>query len=95
MMYVVSYDISGDKLRTKVAAELENFGKRVQYSVFECRLDRKRFTVLYQRLCTLMTGCEDGNIKIYRLCQQCENKIRIIGDCDKPEKTKDEEVIVI
>jgi len=36
---VVSYDIVDDKRRTKLAKKLCDFGKRVQYSVFECDLD--------------------------------------------------------
>ena len=36
-MYIVSYDITSNKLRRKIAKELENYGVRVQYSVFECR----------------------------------------------------------
>ena len=35
-MYVISYDISENKIRNKVAKILEGYGKRIQYSVFEC-----------------------------------------------------------
>ena len=37
-MYVVSYDITSDRLRNKIAKTLEGYGTRIQYSVFECRL---------------------------------------------------------
>ena len=40
-MYVVSYDISSDRLRNKVARTLEGYGTRIQYSVFECKLSEK------------------------------------------------------
>ena len=36
-MLVVSYDISDDKLRTKLAKFLCKFGYRLQYSVFQIR----------------------------------------------------------
>ena len=36
-MLVVSYDISEDKLRTKLAKFLSKFGYRLQYSVFQIR----------------------------------------------------------
>ena len=39
MFYLVSYDIPDTKRRTKLAKTLEDFGDRVQYSVFECILD--------------------------------------------------------
>jgi CRISPR-associated protein Cas2 len=42
MRVVVSYDISDDKRRRKVAQIMEGYGYRVQYSVFECDLDKKR-----------------------------------------------------
>lgn len=42
-MYVISYDISNDKIRTKIAKELENYGRRVQFSVFECRISLSQF----------------------------------------------------
>ena len=38
MFIVISYDIPADKRRTKLAQLLENYGQRVQYSVFECLL---------------------------------------------------------
>lgn len=57
-MYVISYDISSDSLRTKIAKELENYGLRVQYSVFECKIDRTRFRELYRKLCQLTEGME-------------------------------------
>lgn len=47
-MYLVSYDISSDRRRKKIVNILENYGKRIQYSVFECDLDEKRYTKLYK-----------------------------------------------
>ena len=34
-MFLVVYDIANDKLRTRFAKFLKQFGRRVQYSVFE------------------------------------------------------------
>ena len=39
MYVVVSYDITCDRRRSKVARTLEDHGKRVQYSVFDCILN--------------------------------------------------------
>ncbi|MGP1372035.1 MAG: CRISPR-associated endonuclease Cas2, partial [Almyronema sp.] len=36
MLVLVVYDIPDDKRRTKLATFLEGYGRRVQYSVFEC-----------------------------------------------------------
>lgn len=46
MLYVVSYDIPDDKRRTRVHSALTGFGTWVQFSVFECFLDRKQRMLL-------------------------------------------------
>lgn len=78
-MYVVSYDISSDKLRNKVAKTLLDYGKRVQYSVFECRVPQRRFDEMYRKLVLLMAGAEEGSIRFYHLCGKCEKEIQQIG----------------
>ncbi len=50
MLYVVSYDIPDDRRRTRVHSALTGFGTWVQYSVFECFLDRKQRVLLEARL---------------------------------------------
>jgi CRISPR-associated endonuclease Cas2 len=42
MLFIVAYDIPDDGTRSLIADELQNWGHRVQYSVFECDLDEKR-----------------------------------------------------
>jgi len=78
-MYVISYDISNDKVRGKVAKELENYGRRTQYSVFECRISKKQMEQLYTKLLTIMQQEQDGNIRIYQICLRCEEHIQTIG----------------
>lgn len=53
-MYLVSYDISSNRRRRKVAKLMENYGTRVQYSVFECKLEKSVFNKMYQELCDLV-----------------------------------------
>ncbi|MGI0489366.1 CRISPR-associated endonuclease Cas2 [Pantanalinema rosaneae CENA516] len=43
LLYVVTYDIPCDKRRKKVADLLEGYGRRVQYSVFECVLTAEKY----------------------------------------------------
>lgn len=78
-MYVISYDISNDRLRNKVAKVLSGYGKRVQYSVFECRIQQKSFEELYIRLALLMADADEGSIRFYHLCGKCEQKIQELG----------------
>lgn len=77
MLFVVAYDIPDDGTRTQVAAELENFGYRVQYSVFECDLDQARSSELMARLRKLV--CAQDSIRIYRICQACAGQVNLLG----------------
>ena len=43
MLAVVAYDIADPKRLQRVAKHCEDFGLRVQYSVFECRLEADIF----------------------------------------------------
>ncbi len=90
-MYVISYDISKDKIRNKVASELENYGKRVQYSVFECELTEEKLKKLYAKLLKLCA--EEGSIRIYVICENCRKKIRMIGTVT--EVKRQEAVIIV
>lgn len=94
-MYVVSYDIVSDRLRSKIAKTLEGYGTRIQYSVFECRLSEKKYMELYGKLMQLMAGVEEGSIRFYSLCGNCEGKIRTIGQTAGHTEQVLEEVIVI
>lgn len=94
-MYLVSYDITSDRLRNKVAKTLEGFGRRVQYSVFECEITEKRYEELYEKLLKLTAGMEEGSIRFYYICKNCERKKRIIGVPEEADKFLREEVMVI
>lgn len=94
-MYLVSYDIPSDRLRNKIAKTLEGYGKRVQYSVFECDLTEKRYKELYQKLLKLAQNVKDGDICFYYICQNCQRKKKVIGVPKSPDKYAQEDVIVI
>jgi CRISPR-associated protein Cas2 len=66
MMWLISYDIAHDKRRYKVRRELESYGRRVQYSVFECELDERRYDRLTKQLGRLINEQEDS-IRLYPL----------------------------
>ena len=90
-MYVVSYDIASDRLRNKIAKILEGYGVRIQYSVFECRLNEKK----YGKLLELMAGAKEGNIRLYSLCENCLSKICTIGQPAEEAERIQKDVIVI
>ena len=76
MLIVVSYDVANDRRRTRLAKELENFGRRVQYSVFECLLDARQLERLRTRLLRRTETSEDD--RIYSLCQDCRGKVEVL-----------------
>jgi CRISPR-associated protein Cas2 len=78
MLYIISYDISDTPRRTKVSKILDDFGDRVQYSVFECLLDQDLVEKMILNLGKVVNSEEDS-IRIHALCRNCEKTIRIIG----------------
>lgn len=70
MDLLVTYDVDtttpeGQRRLTRVARVCEGFGERVQFSVFECRLDAVRFARLLTRLEAVMEP-ELDSINLYR-----------------------------
>ena len=94
-MYVISYDISEDKRRNKVAKLLEGYGRRVQYSVFECHINEKKLKVLYAALMDLTRDMQDGSVYIYTVCGSCEKRRMIIGEENRETEELHKPVIVI
>ena len=87
MKYVViSYDISDDRTRRRVANVLADYGKRVQYSVFECRVDAKTL----EKIITLLKPFAEGNdsIRLYQLCDACVKKVVLLGRGELTEVAK-------
>lgn len=50
MMLIVSYDISNNKLRTRFSKFLEQYGYRLQYSVFELNNSDRLLKVICQKI---------------------------------------------
>lgn len=49
-VYIVTYDISGSKHWRQVFRTMQNYGERLQLSVFQCRLSRRRRAELEAKL---------------------------------------------
>lgn len=94
-MYLISYDIEADRLRNKIAKTLEGYGRRVQYSVFECDLTDKRYRELYQKLSAITKDLKDGDICFYYICKNCQAKKQVMGVPKSTESRNQESVIVI
>jgi len=79
-MYVISYDIASDRLRGKVAKKLLDYGKRVQFSVFECDIEKERYKKLYRELVKLLDGAENAGVRIYFIDKAAQEKTVVIGE---------------
>jgi len=49
-IYFVSYDISSNKLRSKIEKTLKNYGFRIQYSIFQCIADKDKVSKILNAL---------------------------------------------
>lgn len=78
MFVVVSYDIVDDKRRNKLAKLLENYGYRVQYSVFECIVEEEKLKEMKENVSKVIDKNEDS-VRFYKICEGCLKKIDIIG----------------
>lgn len=94
-MYLVSYDITSDKRRRKIAKILENYGKRIQYSVFECDLSEERYRKLYGEIAKATADMEDGSVRFYYLCGNCVPKMQLIEQDRTSVFKANDKVIVI
>ncbi len=81
MLFVISYDVSDDARRHRVSEALKDFGRRVQYSVFECELDDAGLAELRARVEAAIDATEDS-CRWYRLCQGCRTEVWIAGKGD-------------
>lgn len=78
-MYVlVAYDIAHEKRLRRVATVMEDYGTRVQRSVFECLIEEDQLDRLRTELSERIEPGEDS-IRLYRLCQACRDRVEIQG----------------
>ena len=66
----------------KIAKECQNYGQRVQNSVFEVNLEYGKFILLKDRLKKLMDQQNDS-IRFYYLGNKWENKVEQLGKKQK------------
>jgi CRISPR-associated protein Cas2 len=91
MLVLVSYDVSttdagGPRRLHRVAKACQNYGQRVQYSVFECILDPAQWAYLKQRLIDLIDQ-EVDSLRFYYLGSNWRRRIEHVG----AKKTLDQE----
>jgi CRISPR-associated protein Cas2 len=78
MFWIVSYDIPNDKRRSKVAKILEGYGRRAQYSVFECEIDDEKREKL-ERALQREIDAEEDDIRFYPMNRADLKRVRLLG----------------
>lgn len=83
MMILVTYDVNtetpeGQRRLRQVAKTCQNYGQRVQNSVFECLVDPAQFVILKSRL--LDIHCKElDSIRFYHLGANWRNRVEHFG----------------
>ncbi len=82
-MVLITYDINivsaeGQKRLRKVAKKCEDYGIRVQNSVFECVVDAAQYAALKHDLLKLIDMGSDS-LRIYRLGEKYKTKVEHFG----------------
>ncbi len=79
MRYLICYDIEDDKHRNRLVKVLEQYGERVQYSVFEVQLPPSLLKTLRKRLVAQKIIGKRDSLLIYPLCESCYPKVERTG----------------
>jgi len=82
MMVLVSYDVAqddyGSRRLRRVSKICQNFGQRVQYSVFECLVDPAQWISLKNQLMKQINE-EYDSLRFYFLGANWKNRVEHIG----------------
>ena len=78
MLTLIAYDISDPKRLHHAAQVCEDWGMRVQYSVFECRLEATAFDRFWNALRDTIDPTTD-RLVAYKICANCARDMRSAG----------------
>jgi CRISPR-associated protein Cas2 len=78
MFYLVCFDVREEKRLRKISIAMEDFGIRVQRSVFECHLESFQLQTLKQRVSGIMNPDLD-HVRYYPLCGKDKKRIVVDG----------------
>ena len=83
MMVLITYDVntaspSGARRLRQVAKTCQDYGQRVQNSVFECVIQNDQFVILKDKLESSMDK-ENDSIRFYFLGKNWQRKVEMVG----------------
>ncbi len=77
MLHVVAYDVVSDRRLYRVAKICEDYGVRIEKSVFECDLEEGEFERFWDRLGKVVADVD--SVIDYPIAQSFRSKIRTLG----------------
>ena len=83
-MVLVSYDVNtqdaeGRRRLRRIARECENWGQRVQFSVFECMVEPAQWAALRAKLLAMMDEKKDS-LRFYFLGANWRKRLEHVGN---------------
>ena len=83
MLVLITYDVNtqtseGRKRLRQVSKACQNYGQRVQNSVFECEIDAGKLLKVKDRLIRLI-NTETDSLRFYNLGNKGQDKVEHIG----------------
>jgi len=78
---LVVYDISSDRRRTRLHNTLLDFGTPVQYSVFECLLDKAGLEQMKKAVLRVIRPRTD-QVRFYYLCAACVARTEVTSGAE-------------
>lgn len=96
MLVLVTYDVAtetaeGRRRLRSVARACEDYGQRVQYSVFECELDPALWVKLRSRLVSII-ALETDSLRFYFLGSDGRRRVEHVGA--KPADDPDDLILL-
>jgi CRISPR-associated protein Cas2 len=76
-LFVVAYDISDDRRRTRIHKLLCGYGDWTQYSLFECWLTKQQRLELHVKMKKLLQ--QGDSVRLYPLCRSCVARVETAG----------------
>ena len=83
MMVLITYDVetvtsAGEKRLRRVSKECQNYGQRVQNSVFECVVTEAQFVLLRNEIASII-DMEKDTVRFYFLGNNWNNRVEFMG----------------
>ena len=77
-LFVIAYDVSDNRNRTRLYRLLTDYGTPIQYSVFECFVTSKQIEELQSAALALIDRRTDS-FRFFEICRSCTGRTTNLG----------------